>query len=203
MLKFMRVIAGLTISFGLIGCSILKVAIGTNQSWSRNYARLPGTTATAPEMIDGDYRTTGKTTFPEGASAAMGISAFSEAVIQLPEKKSIHRIVIHSDKLQQFDIMVNSNRGYITLKEVKSMTVNPIDLRVSTTTDKIKVRVRKSSDDIAATRQSTGGRRRGLRRVAATIQEIELYGFSDKSEAKPIEEAEPIEKDEMDRFFSP
>ena len=203
MLKFMHVITGLSIGLGLISCGILKTAIGTNQSWSRNYARLQGTTATAPEMIDGDYRTTGKTTFPEGASAAMGISAFSEAVIQLPEKKSIHRIVIHSDKLQQFDIMVNNDRGYITLKEVKSVTANPIDLRVSTTTDNIKVRVRKSSDDIAATRRSTGGRRRGLRRVAATIQEIELYGFSDKSEAEPIKEAEPVEKDEMDRFFSP
>ena len=108
MLKFMHVITGLSIGLSLIGCGILKTAIGTNQSWSRNYARLQGTTATAPEMIDGDYRTTGKTTFPEGASAAMGISAFSEAVIQLPEKKSIHRIVIHSDKLQQFDIMVNN-----------------------------------------------------------------------------------------------
>jgi len=57
------------------------------QQWSENYALLEGVTCTTPEMIDGDMNT-------------VGISGRHEVIITLPERKSIHRILIRGGQLE-------------------------------------------------------------------------------------------------------
>jgi hypothetical protein len=109
-------------------------------------------------------------------------------LITLPERKSIHRIVIHSPNLQVFDVMARDEKGgWQTIKEVKSNDKKVIDLRVSTITDGIRIRVRRTSGDAAQRRKSTtrmGGMTwyRGNIRANADISEIELYGFVDKDD---------------------
>ncbi len=210
-MRFLKnVLLGLLLgsSVWLSGCGIFKSVIGTSQEWSENYALLPGVTATPPEMIDGNPRTKGQTTFPEGASGAFGVSAFSEAVGRLPEKKSIHRIVIHSDDLLAFDLMADKGNGFVIIKEIKSAKSSPIEINVSTMTDGIKLRVRKTIGDAALQRRRAArggfgrGGQRGTQRAAAEIAEIELYGFASKSDtAAPQEKSE--KEDELDRLLKP
>ena len=143
--------------------------------------------ANDPAFIDGDLNTIGKSRFPEEGVESLQFP-LSEALITLPERKSIHRIVIHSPNLQVFDIMARDDSGgWEKVKEVKSNKKEVIDLRVSTITDGIRVRVRRTSDDAAERRKNVmrgGGMLwiRGNIRANADISEIELYGYADKTD---------------------
>jgi hypothetical protein len=195
-------------SIGLSGCGMFQSAIGTSQRWSENYSLLPGVTATSREMIDGNPKTKGQSTFPEGASSAVGISAFSEVEVRLPEKKSIHRFVIHSDDLKQFDLMADEGNGLLIIKQIKSVKSRPIEINISTVTDRLKLRVRKTTGDAALQRRRAAqggfGRfgRRGVQRASAEIAEIELYGFASPAETATVQEKSEKE-DELDRLLKP
>ena len=86
------------------------------------------------------------------------------------------------------------------------MKSSPIEIRVSTVTDRIKLRVRKTTADAALRRRraASGGfgrrARRGSRGAAAGIGEIEIYGFAAKSET-PAADEKPEEGDEFDQFL--
>jgi hypothetical protein len=77
--------------------------------------------------------------------------------------------------------------GWEKIKEVKSKKKETADIRVSTITDGIRVRVRRTSDDAAERRKNTT---RGVGviwiqgniRASADISEIELYGYVDKTD---------------------
>ncbi|MBC8231455.1 hypothetical protein H8E77_18035 [bacterium] len=159
----------------------------TPQEWSKNYALADGVEANDPAFIDGDLNTIGKSRFPEEAVESLQFP-LSEALVILPERKSIHRIVIHSPNLQVFDIMARDDSGgWEKIKEVKSNKKETADIRVSTITDGIRVRVRRASDDAAERRKNTtrGGGMiwfRGNIRANADISEIELYGYADKTD---------------------
>lgn len=113
----------------LLGClSSVKSAIG-GQEWSENYATIEGVQATSPEMTDGNLTTTGRSTFPTGSERVYGSTALSEAVVVLPEKRSIRRIVIHSSNLKVFDIMADKGNGWVVIEDIKGVTTNPIDIR--------------------------------------------------------------------------
>jgi len=197
-------IAAILISF--LGCGMFGAVVGT-QEWSDNYALMDGVTATAPEMIDGDMKTSGKTAFPEGADSSMyGTSPPSEAVITLPEKMSIYRIVIHSPDLKIFDVLSDKgDNNWEKIKENQKVTKNFADIRVSTMTDKIRIRVRTTSGDAevgrASRARSWGGRRGGRQRAPATIGEIELYGFASSGVSTSVAEEKAAEEEELDQLL--
>jgi hypothetical protein len=173
----------------IIGCKTFSI-LTTPQEWSENYTLADGVEANDPAFIDGDLNTIGKSRFPEGGVDSLQFP-LSEAVITLPERKAIHRIVIHSPNLQVFDIMAkDESGGWERIKEVKSNTKEVIDLRISTITDGIRIRVRRTSDDAAERRKNTtrsGGIIwvQGNIRASADISEIELYGYADQT-AEPL-----------------
>jgi hypothetical protein len=170
----------------IIGCKTLSM-LTTPQEWSANYALADGVEANDPAFIDGDLNTIGKSRFPEEAVESLQFP-LSEALVILPERKSIHRIVIHSPNLQVFDIMARDDSGgWEKIKEVKSKKKETADIRVSTITDGIRVRVRRTSDDAAERRKNTTRGVgmiwiRGNIRASADISEIELYGYADKTD---------------------
>ena len=80
------------------GCHVLL----SEQEWSENYTQLEGTRATSPQMIDGDLNTVGATQVLSGQYTYQGRR--SEVIITLPEKKTIRKIVIHSDNIKKFNL---------------------------------------------------------------------------------------------------
>ncbi|HIE27638.1 TPA: hypothetical protein EYP66_10155 [Candidatus Poribacteria bacterium] len=195
-----------TMFFSFLGCGkFVESVIGTDK-WSENYALMDGVTATSPEMIDGDVKTSGQTTFPEGADVFMyGTSPPSEAIITLPKRMSIYRVVINSPNLVTFDIFVDKgDNDWEIVKENQKVTKNPVDVRLSANTDKIRIRVRTTTDDAEVGRQSRArswrGSRGGRQRAPATINEIELYGFATSGTEVSAEEA--AEEEELDKLLT-
>ena len=181
----------------LLGCGILA-----KQEWSENYASIEGVRATNARMIDGNIRTYGETAFREGAQDAFGPAPTSQAVVMLPERKTIRRVVIHSDNLKKFNVYADKGSDdWQIIKEVNNVASNPIELSVNAPfpTDKIRIRVLGTTDDAALRR---GQRRRnfwasGNRRAPAKIYEIELYGYQSATAARP-EESEDQREAELD-----
>jgi hypothetical protein len=160
-----------------IGCeSKIVQAVFQEQELSENYALEDGVTCTSPEMIDGDMNTVGKAPFPERTRGRIVYGAFpnAEVEITLPEKKSIHRIVVYSESLEDFKVLALTGPGdnWEQLAEIDSNKEKRVEIKVSTTTDKIKIRARgkaSSADD---------GSINTVRVAEPEIQEIELYGFA-------------------------
>ena len=189
----------------LSGCS----ALFSEQEWSENYALVEGTQATSPQMIDGKLNTIGETTFPSGSQGFMGANPASQVVITLPEKKTIRRIVIHSDNLTEFDIFADKgsiavDADWQLIKDVKSVKSSPISisLLIPFPTDRIRVRVLGTKDDALLNRQQrarSGGFRgwNSARRAVGKIREIELYGYK-TSEQVALEEATDKREKELD-----
>ena len=189
----------------LSGCA----ALFAEQEWSGNYSLMEGTRATSPQMIDGKLNTIGETTFPAGSQGFIGSNPASQVVITLPEKKTIRRIVVHSDNLTEFDIF--ADKGSIAvesdwqlIKDIKSVKSNPIkiSLLIPFPTDRIRLRVLGTKDDALLSRQErarSGGRgwNIGSRRAVGKIREIELYGYK-TSEQVSVEEATDKREKELD-----
>jgi len=192
-----NIILILILALSFVGCKVFS-ALVAEQEWSDNYALEDGVRASDPAFVDGDLNTMGKSQFPQESPRGMQFP-LSEAIVDLPEKKSIHRIVIHSPNLQAFDVMARDDTGsWKKIKEEKSNNKKVIDLRIAVATDGIKLRIQRTADDAAERRKNTQ-RRPGLIiidgniRASADIKEIELYGFVDKgaeisSESKNNEE---------------
>ena len=69
-----------SISMCIIGCgSSLFQSLFPEQEWSENYCLADGVGCTAPEMIDGDINTVGRTTFPEKVHGRTVYGAFPNA----------------------------------------------------------------------------------------------------------------------------
>ena len=189
----------------LSGCA----ALFSEQEWSENYALLEGTQATSPQMIDGKFNTIGETTFPAGSQGFIGSNPASQVVITLPEKKTIRRIVVHSDNLTEFDIFADKgsiavDADWQLIKDIKSVKISPIQisLLIPFPTDRIRLRVLGTKDDALLNRQErarTAGRgwNTGGRRAVGKIREIELYGYK-TSEQVAVEEATDKREKELD-----
>ena len=186
--------------FFLIGCALVA-----KQEWSENYASIEGVRATNAKMIDGNVRTFGETAFREGSQDTFGPAPASQAVVMLPQRKVIRRIVIHSDNLKKFNIYADKgSEDWQIIKEVNNVASSPIELSVNAPfpTDKIRLRVLGTTDDAALRR---GQRRRnfwasGNRRAPAKIYEIELYGYQSATAARTEEtdESEDPQESELD-----
>ena len=205
MYRFITFFSLLCFAVVLSGCA----ALFSEQEWSENYALMEGTQSTSPQMIDGKLNTIGESSFPAGSQGFIGSNPASQVVITLPEKKTIRRIVIHSDNLTEFDIF--ADKGSIAvesdwqlIKDVKSVKTNPIkiSLLIPFPTNRIRLRVLGTKDDALLSRQErarSGGRgwNIGSRRAVGKIREIELYGYK-TSEQIAVEEATDKREKELD-----
>ena len=199
-----------SIFFSLICFSVIMIgcaALFSEQEWSDNYALLEGTTATSPQMIDGNLNTIGETTFPAGTETAFGSNPASEVIVTLPEKKIVRRIVIHTDNIKTFDVFADKGgiiveQDWELIKEIKSVKTNPIEIPVLVPfpTNRIRVRVLSTTDDANLKRRqrarSGGFRQFGQnRRAQGKIREIELYGYKTAEQTQESNAAESREKE--------
>lgn len=202
---FTAILLGIFSIMYLSGCGRVLSTIFAKQELSENYAQLPGTTATSPEMIDGDLNTLAQTVFSEASEYYYGGTAPSEAIVTLPEKKLIRKIIVYSNNLKTLDILADKGDGdWEILKEVKSVNTNPLEVKVGAIfkTDRIMLRVHSTTDDAIQRRRRGvrwGGRHvRSARGAPANIHEIELYGYATKEEMKAQEEKEEKEEKEAE-----
>ena len=188
---------------------VLGCAIVAKQEWSENYTSITGVRATNAKMIDGNIRTFGETAFREGSEQdTFGPAPTSQAIVMLPERKVIRRVVIHSDNLKKFTVYAaKGSEDWEIIKEVNNVTSNPIDLSVNAPfpTDKIRIRVLGTTDDASLRR---GQRRRnfwasGNRRAPAKIYEIELYGYQSATaaDAEDVVESKDQSEAELDQLL--
>lgn len=191
----------------IIGCNSLLKTLVKEQQWSENYALAEGVEANDPAFIDGDLRTIGESQFPErnprGGLVTGSDFPPSEAVVILPEKKNIYKIVIHTTNMQVFDVLARKQiGGWETIKTVKGNKEEVVNLRLTRVaiTDGIKIRVNRTSDDASQRRKNV---RRfegwilidGNIRSSGKIKEIELYGYVDEqTEAQPPAQVDSSEE---------
>ena len=187
--------------FLLLGLMCLYYGCNLAQQWSENYALLPGVTASDPAIIDGKPETIGQSQRKKGSGSVLtDLDIPSEAIIYLPAKKSLYRIVIHSTNLEEFELMAYNSRGeWDKIYDQRSNKDRIIDIRLNkaVTTTGIKLIVHRTTEDAARRRENVqigrenveikeGQVRRGryVYRITgpttalAKIAEIELYGYA-------------------------
>ena len=185
----------------LLGLMCLYYGCNLAQQWSENYALLPGVTASDPAIIDGNTETIGQSQRKKSSgSVVTDLDIPSEAIIYLPEKRSVYRIVIHSTNLEEFELMAYNSRGeWDKIYDKRSNKESIIDVRFNKVimTTGIKLVVHRTTEDAARRRENVqirrenveikeGQVRRGrlLYRITgpttalAKIAEIELYGYA-------------------------
>ena len=185
----------------LFGLTCLYSGCSLGQQWSENYALQSGVTASDPALIDGKPETVGQSQRKKGSGSALtDLDIPSEAIIHLPEKRSIYRIVIHSANLEEFELQAFDSLGeWQKIYDRRTNKDRVIDIRLNkvVTTTGIKLLVRGTTDDAAQRREnlklkrenvetSDGKRRRGRylyhltgpTTALAKIAEIELYGYA-------------------------
>jgi hypothetical protein len=186
MMRRFYAIAAILLAFVISGCGTVGRSLVAKQEWSENYAALEGVEATSPLMVDGQRSTIGETEIPTGGR---GSTEFSEAVVKLPEEKSIRKVVIYTPNIESFSLYAGGRDEdqWKPLGEVKNNDEKMITMNVSTTTDRIRVRVRETSDDELL--PGGRGRRNRVDRAKGKIQEIEIYGLVEEAPAEVAEEA--------------
>ena len=185
----------------VLGLMCLCSGCVLGQQWSENYALQTGVTASDPTFIDGKPETIGQSQRKKSSGSALtDINIPSEAIIHLPEKRSIYRIVIHSTNLEEFEVQAFDSLGeWQKIYDRRTNKDRVIDIRLNkvVTTTGIKLLVRRTTDDAAQRREnlklkrenvetSEGQRRRGRylyhltgpTTALAKISEIELYGYA-------------------------
>lgn len=200
--------------FSLLCCSIILIGCSTlfsAQEWSDNYALMEGARATSPQMIDGKLETVGETIFASNNNRRL-VRGGSEVVVTLPEKKRIHKIVLHADNLKHIIVYADKGGGILDgsdwqfIKEIQSVKTNPIEMKVLIpfSTDRIRVRVMKTTEDAQLAREKNR-RVGGIIFVATTgaagkIREIEIYGYKTVEQTKTDKVAETREN-ELDELL--
>lgn len=200
--------------FSLLCCSIILIGCSTifsAQEWSDNYALMEGARATSPQMIDGKLETVGETIFASNNNRRL-VRGGSEVVVTLPEKKRIHKIVLHADNLKHIIVYADKGGGILDgsdwqfIKEIQSVKTNPIEMKVLIpfSTDRIRVRVMKTTEDAQLAREKNR-RVGGIIFVSTTgaagkIREIEIYGYKTVEQAKTDKVAETREN-ELDELL--
>lgn len=185
----------------LFGVMCLYYGCNLAQKWSENYALLPGVTASDPAIIDGKPETIGQSQRKKRSGSLLtDLDIPSEAIIYLPEKKSVYRIVIHSTNLEAFELMAYNSRGeWDKIYDQRSNKEPTIDIRLKkvVTTTGIKLIVHRTTEDAARRRENVQIRREnveikegqvrrgrlgyhitGPTTALAKIAEIELYGYT-------------------------
>ncbi len=185
----------------LLGLMLMMSACTLGQQWSQNYAIMPGVKSNVPAIIDGNFETVGQSQAKKSSGdLVVDMKLPSEAIIYLPNKKTIFRVVIYSSNLQDFQLMALDSMGeWDKIHEQRSNKAPIIDIRLkrSVTTNGVKLVVRKTADDAARKRKNLklerenevtadGKVRRGRQvyklygplKAPAKIAEMELYGYA-------------------------
>jgi hypothetical protein len=188
-------------TLSLLGLMCLCYGCSLGQQWSENYTLQPGVTASDPALIDDKLETVGQSQRKKSSGSALtDLNIPSEAIIYLPEKRSIYRIVIHSANLEAFEVQAFDSLGeWQKIYDRRTNKDRVIDIRLNKAvkTTGIKLLVRRTTDDAAQRRENLklkrenvetpdGGRRRGRylhhltgpTTALAKIAEIELYGYA-------------------------
>ena len=188
MIRHLCVVCTIFLVLVVVGCGSVTRSIIGRQEWSENYAAAEGVEATSPNMIDGDLSTIGETRMPTSGGA--GTTSFSEAIVKLPEKKSIRRVVLYTPNIRSLSMYAagDSEDEWKLLDETKNSEEKKLVLNVSTVTDAIKIRVRRTSDDTVV--PVARGRRKRMRYAKGKIQEIEIYGMVEEGTAQVARQAE-------------
>jgi hypothetical protein len=175
MLRTFSAICIVLLAVTFVGCGLAGRPIVAKQIWSENYAMAKGVEATSPLMVDGDSSTFSETQIPTDTTA--GSTKLTEAVVKLPEPKSIRKIVVNSINLQSFIVYEGGQTpdDWKTLAEIKNTDETKVTMSVSANTDRIKIRVLRTSDD-ATIPGGRGGQSR-LKHAPGKIKEIEIYGL--------------------------
>ena len=155
--KFTAILSLVCFVVIMSGCSALL----TQQEWSENYALLDGTRANSIEMIDGDINTVGVISSGSSSTSNVDRTPTPEVIINLPEKKVVRKIVIHSDNIKNFVLYADKGGRTITgtdwqmIKTVQRVKSHPIVIPIlySFPTDRIRLTVLGTTDDGALTRQ--------------------------------------------------
>jgi len=175
MLRTFSAICIVLLAVTFVGCGLAGRPIVAKQIWSENYAIAKGVEATSPLMVDGDSSTFSETQIPTDTTA--GSTKLTEAVVKLPEPKSIRKIVVNSINLQSFIVYEGGQTpdDWKTLAEIKNTDETKVTMSVSANTDRIKIRVLRTSDDTTIP-GGRGGQSR-LKHAPGKIKEIEIYGL--------------------------
>jgi hypothetical protein len=182
----------------LAGCA----QVFAPQVLSENYALGEGVESNHPAFIDGDHKTAGETTFPvsEGTPRFGVGSPPSEAYVLLPEARTVSKLVLYSDDLIGFDVLVEDpNQGWQFNNKFDGQKgpVITVPLRGMVRTTGVKIRVRRSAGDTAVRQRNVRGNYIvGDTRAPAQIYELEIYGPADPSAAKSAEETRPARDSE-------
>ncbi len=155
--KFIAILSLVCFVVIMSGCSTLL----SQQEWSENYALLDGTQTTNIEMIDGDINTVGVVSSPNKSQSSVGRTPAPEVIVNLPEKKIVRKIVIHSDNIKNFVLYVDKGSSAVSdtdwkmIKTVQRVKSNPIVIPIlySFPTDRIRLSVLGTTDDAALTRK--------------------------------------------------
>ena len=193
------------VMFMILILPISLSACFVSQQWSENYALMDGVKANDPVIIDGNLNTVGQSQFTKG-SGSLDLDQWknSESIIQLPEKKKIYRVTIHSQNLQDFQLLaINTQNEWDVIHDQQHNKAKVIDVRLkrSVITDGIKLLVRETTDDRTRRLQnvkieretettSDGKVRKGsyVYKVSgpltapAKIAEIKLFGYANDSQ---------------------
>ncbi|MBD3181990.1 hypothetical protein GF312_06850 [Candidatus Poribacteria bacterium] len=164
---------------GLWGCASVRKTIIAEQEWSENYAMMEDVEITDPKMADGNKRTEGETQSPVDSR---GTTEFTEALVKFPEKKSVRRIVLYTSNIEDMSLYAAGDDEGVwkPLEDIDNNQEKMLEFDVGVDTDAIRIRVRGTSDDerLPGTRSRSGRRRR----AKGKIQELEIYGYVDKTE---------------------
>ena len=211
------------ILFFVIVCSSGCHVLLSEQEWSENYTQLNGTMATSPQMIDGNLKTVGETQPFSGPQYIYRANAGSEVIITLPEKKTIRKIVIHSDNVKKFNLYADkggtalSDTDWQLIKELESIKAYPLEVPIlyAFPTDRLRLVVLDTSDDASLWRKEKAlmytnpnramlnffGGRSGFRRSSTgRISEIEIYGYKTAAETA-TSKSDPKREHELDAIL--
>ena len=174
------------------GCAMLA-----QPDWSENYA-LEGE-CDVEQLSDGSMYTTGETHMPEYIRGQRADdSRFSDAILTFKEPKTIKKIVIRRRPEDSVAVDINVlamiNGDWKMVKQARGEIKDDINIMVSTTTDKLKIRAQRATRTAKGksgiARSAGGGSGRGRRtqvervlREPLRFAEIEIYGLKPKEES--------------------
>ena len=153
------------------------------QEWSQNYALMEGVTCSAQEMIDGDIKTFG--------------SSGHQIMINLPERKTIHRLVFRQTNIQGLTLYIDRNNDdendWMKWEQIDANRESSFEIRKVFNAKRMRILIGATSDDQRIAEEFTHSRvgihRRTVERGAPFVHEIELYGFEAKESSRV--EAQP------------
>ena len=175
----LHIIASISL-FSSCRLSELTSTVFSAQEWSQNYALTEGVTCSAQEMIDGDIKTVGSSGY--------------QVRINLPERKTIHRLVFRQTNIQNLTLYIDRNNDdendWMKWEQIDNNRESTFEIRKVFNAQRIRILIGATSDDqrIAAkyTHSRTGTHRQTVKRGAPFVHEIELYGFKVK-DSTPLE----------------